>query len=516
MRPRAFVPSRPFLWCAIAAAATAGIFRGADATLPQLAKADAKQTIMVQLAVDADRRREDLKALSRYDVLGVDLPTKRAALHVSRAELREIVAAGFQISFPSQDSELAKLADETPIAVNAGVASYLTPAQIVEFVKQTERDHPGIARTFEVGKTTRGRPIMGIELSSDPDAGDRPVILFNGMHHARELMTVEIMVDLIEQLATGYGNDPEITGWLDRYRIVVVPQVNPDGNQIVHNGTRMWRKNAAGDSSGTFGVDLNRNYPLTWNTCNGSSGTRSSDTYRGPSAGSEPETKAMMALFGRVRPVANISYHTFSEMILYPYGCPNDPNPQLDVYKDMAAKIRAEVIDDYGRKNTYAVGTAPDLLYPTDGDDDGWHYKQWNTISLTIEANNTTQGFQPDYGQWRDVTVERQRGGWKAMLRRVSGAGFHGMVRSSGSLDDISYQVFKKSSAAKDAVAAWQLFAAAGTAPNRVRNGSGLVYQLATPGSYEIRFSRGSTLVKTVPVTVSGTQNTDLGTLSLD
>ena len=72
--------------------------------------------------------------------------------------------------------------------------------------------------------------------------------------------------------------------------------LNVDGNNIVWTTDNMWRKNARGQGNNVYGVDLNRNYSYAWNSCNGSSGSTSSETYRGASAASEPETQALMKL----------------------------------------------------------------------------------------------------------------------------------------------------------------------------------------------------------------------------
>src|SRR5262249_25141832 len=136
---------------------------------------------------------------------------------------------------------------------------------------------------------------------------NKPVILFNGMHHAREVMSPEVALDTIEQLLTKYGTDASITHWVDANEIWVVPMLNVDGNNKVWTYDNYWRKNtrgcpASGTCSSGTGVDINRNYPYAWGSCNGSSGSPSSDTYRGPSAGSEPETNVLMNHVAATRP----------------------------------------------------------------------------------------------------------------------------------------------------------------------------------------------------------------------
>ena len=126
--------------------------------------------------------------------------------------------------------------------------------------------------------------------------------------------------------------------------------LNPDGHQYSVTTNRLWRKNRRNNGDGTFGVDLNRNYGHNWGGP-GSSGDTFSDIYRGPSAFSEPETQAARNFMQQVNPSAVISYHNFSQLVLYPWGNTNSPPPdetllnQLAV--EMANKIRAVHGENY-------------------------------------------------------------------------------------------------------------------------------------------------------------------------
>ena len=62
--------------------------------------------------------------------------------------------------------------------------------------------------------------------------------------------------------------------------------------------------------------DVNRNYPFLWNLCGGST-SRSSDTYRGPSPESEPETQTMRNFIDRLRPETYIDFHSFGQDVLH-------------------------------------------------------------------------------------------------------------------------------------------------------------------------------------------------------
>jgi len=146
-----------------------------------------------------------------------------------------------------------------------------------------------------------------------------------------------------------------------------------------------------------------------------------SQTYRGPSAGSEPETQVMMNFVKNIRPVFNISYHSFSELVLYPYGC--KPGKAQQVVESIGKEM--------GRLLNYKAGTPWELLYNADGGDIDWMFQEMQVIPFVIELNSSSQGgFHPDYKEWRDVTVEKNRVGWQLLLKRMQGPAIVGSVKT--------------------------------------------------------------------------------------
>lgn len=310
---------------------------------------------------------------------------------------------------------------------------YQTPQKIEEFLKDVHGRFPEITKLKVIGKSLEGRDIWAIKISDNvekEEAGE-PAILFNSMHHAREVMTPEIAIDIIDQLTQKYNSDDKITSWVNNYEVWVVPMFNVDGNQKVWDGSSMWRKNTRGG----YGVDINRNYPGSWNTCNGSSSRQSAQDYRGPEAGSEPETQAMMNFVSEITPVFNISYHSYSELVLYPYGC----NPKK-AENDVITTIGKEM----GTKLKYKAGTPWELLYNADGGDIDWMYMEHQVIPYVIEVNSTYEGFQPSYKLYRDKTVERNRSGWMHLLDRLSGSGITGIAKKDQKSIIISESKTKK------------------------------------------------------------------------
>jgi hypothetical protein len=357
------------------------------------------------------------------DVAGIDIKNQSADVVINEAEFKKLQQMGFDVSVTMTKS-LMRSPD----------TQYKRPEDIERLLKDYNQHYPELTQLKEVGKSLLGRPIWAIKISKQANIhqASKPSVLFNGMHHAREVMGPEIALDIIETLLTKYGKDSKVTHWVDSTEIWVLPMFNVDGNHIVWTDDNMWRKNAREN----YGVDINRNYPYAWGSCNGSSGSKWAQDYRGASAGSEPETKVMMNLVKEIRPVFDISYHSYSELVIYPMGCNGKRTQNADVVERIGR--------DLGSKLTYMAGTAWETLYSVDGGDIDWMYSEYQVIPYVIEVSSSADGFQPDYSK-RDSTVELNRGGWQLLLDRLDGPSIHGMIATqTKSETDFSVKVQKK------------------------------------------------------------------------
>ena len=187
---------------------------------------------------------------------------------------------------------------------------------------------------------------------------------------------------------TGYGTDRQITAIVDTTELWFIPVANPDGYDFTFEGERLWRKNLRdnnGDGQITAGdgVDLNRNFPTRWGYDNeGSSPNPGSETYRGPSPASEPETQALDRLFRRITPEFLVNYHSAAELLLYGIGWQvATPSPDDVLYESMAGN---DVI------GSAIPGYDPDIsaeLYTTNGDTDSHMQEAYGTLGFTPEMS---------------------------------------------------------------------------------------------------------------------------------
>ena len=319
-----------------------------------------------------------------------------------------------------------------PLADTAGgreVAAYVDPAELETFLYGEAADHPTITSLSVIGQTYEGRDIFALEISNNPGAPeDKPALLLNGMHHAREVVTPHVVMDAITYLTDGYAAaDPKIVALVATYKIICVPMVNPDGSNRVHTVDNWHRKNMAPVCiGGDQGVDLNRNYPYHWGSgplnCErgtGSSGSECSASYRGPSPSSEAETQAMIALAETHRPVIAVSYHSSGRFIDYPYAC-NDGNPDLSMPEhaviDELMHGTADAI--FGHDGVFYDVYSPIAIGPVNGDDTSWYYAHLGAYPLIIEVATS---FQPSFASGMQ-SVARNRPGWLYLLDRLGEA----------------------------------------------------------------------------------------------
>lgn len=199
-----------------------------------------------------------------------------------------------------------------------------------------------IAATYGPGATFEGRPIPAIRISDNVLTDeDEPAVLFVSAHHCREIVTPELALELVATLLSGYGSDPAITAAVDDHEIWIIPVLNPDGLEYVWNVNNLWRKNRKPHTSGSVGVDLNRNYPFGWDFSCGGSTNSGSQTYRGTHPASEEEVLSLLGLSRARRFAKVIDFHSYAEEVRRGYQCATMPAPIDQVSLDEAAPLAA-------------------------------------------------------------------------------------------------------------------------------------------------------------------------------
>lgn len=293
-------------------------------------------------------------------------------------------------------------------ATFAGIPSYACYPLVEEVGAEGDAlvaAKPNLASWITIGKSWQktqnsgGYDLRVLKLTNSATTGVngvKPKLFIQAGIHAREYTTTPLALEFAKKLVNGYGVDADMTWILDHHEVHILLVTNPDGRKKAETGI-LWRKNTntnyCGATSNSRGADLNRNFTFDWySTSAGSSGNVCSETYRGPSAGSEPEVKAIEAYIktiwadrrgpNRTDPAPadtsgiHLDIHSHGRLLLWPWG------------SNGTAAGNDKQLVTLGRKFAYFNGHTPErsnALYETDGTSDGPSYGDLGVAAYTFE-----------------------------------------------------------------------------------------------------------------------------------
>ena len=208
-----------------------------------------------------------------------------------------------------------------------------TYEQMVRDIKALEDTYPGLVSSEVIGKSVDNRDIYAVRLGR----GDVKITI-SASTHAREWISTNLVMYQIDQYSQAYFNNKKIDGYdvrdlLNKTSIYYVPMVNPDGVTLVQKGAsalsnskQLLRMNNGSNNfkhwkSNANGVDLNRNYPLGWNSnLIADPGRPSSQNLKGYKPLSEPESIALSNFSLQHDFKTAIAYHSSGEVLYWEYG----------------------------------------------------------------------------------------------------------------------------------------------------------------------------------------------------
>ena len=208
---------------------------------------------------------------------------------------------------------------------------------------QLQQDYPAIVNLQTCGRTVEGREIFSLKIGT----GATVLGLAGAMHPGEA--GPELIISALEQVLHG---SPAI---LKECAIAVIPSVNLDSRERLAQGNPWYlRKNSAD-------VDLNRNFPVNWETIGQGYGLSTDDqdsaTYRGAFPASEPEVKAVMRFFADSKPAVIFSFHALAGICDIPaIGAGNVDQSDSEFYERSKRFV-----------NAYGTGLHPELK-----PDDSW------------------------------------------------------------------------------------------------------------------------------------------------
>jgi carboxypeptidase T len=355
---------------------------------------------------------EEIARLSNFDVFEYNnMAEKYVLAAVDRSGMKEIEKLGFRVEVDAEETAnfarlsvpLAQRSAGVGIESIPGYSCYRTVEETYAAAAALAAAHPNLATWSDVGDSWEksagqadGYDMMVLKLTNSAIPGSKPRLFITASIHAREYAPAELATRFAEYLVNSYGTDADVTWLLDYQEIHLMFHANPDGRKEAESGLS-WRKNTdenyCGATSTSRGADLNRNFSFRWGCCGGSSATACNATYRGPSAGSEPETQAiqnyMLAIFPDQRgpnltdPAPGdatgvyVDLHSYAQLVLWPWGFQSGAAPNGPALQTLGRKLA--YFNSYTPQQSY-------VLYVTDGTTDDFLYGELGVAAYTIEV----------------------------------------------------------------------------------------------------------------------------------
>jgi carboxypeptidase T len=384
-----------------------------------------------------------------YDIASF-FPGKYIDLVVDQQQYQDLVAQGYSLAITQTEKQ-----QKENLVVGKALSGYRTYSDLYTELINLQTAHPNICKLFDIGDS-RGKEytatayanykqeIWAMKVSDNVAMEeDEPCIFYMGEHHAREPISLEVAMYILNYIVNNYGVDPTITEDVNNKQIWFIPLVNPNGHKIVLDQVdTWWRKNIHDnngnniiDSGTTDGVDPNRNYDWYW-AGEGASGDPTDETYYGPSAASEPEVQAIQNLCGQHHFVAGITYHSYSELVLFPYGYASDPVAPDQTSLQALAVNMANTIPAAG--GGYYTPEKSSTLYPASGTTDDYAYGQHGTFAYTIEIGTE---FIPAASQVSTICTNNLAAAL-ILLHRVNTLTLTGLVKDANTFLPLQAEVY--------------------------------------------------------------------------
>ncbi|MEK6554849.1 MAG: M14 family zinc carboxypeptidase [Bdellovibrionota bacterium] len=366
------------------------IVKIARTRLIQFATVFTAALVMAASLVSGDSGSLDtvLSSYRVYNLPDETLKTVASKFEITR-RLNDKVNTGFEVIVPvSQRRAFLELAPEALLVERdislevmnvkflSGIENgYKSFEQVMEQLYQLTQSHPDIAQLIEYGKTPNGHPLVALKLSDNVATDeDEPELMLTAATHGDEIITTEILLNLIDQLVAGYKVDPRLTKMIETREIYFIPVVNADGFVKVQRYDGM--------------SDPNRSYPYPEN----------------PTARPTPSINALINFFNSRNFAGSIDFHAYGEMIMYPwaYTYAQVENKDMAIFNPLTQKM--------AQTNSYKYGPISKVIYVAKGSSADYYYWQKRTIAIAIEVGHSKA---PHPSQIPSYTAEQAEATWR-------------------------------------------------------------------------------------------------------
>jgi len=287
----------------------------------------------------------------------------------------------------------------------AAWAQYHTYTQIGSELAATEAAYPTLCKVYNLGQTVQNRPMWAIRISDNVDVDeDEPEVRYISTIHGDEIVGVEMCMNLIDYLVTGYESDPRVTNIVDSIELWIVPCMNPDGF-------------VAGQRYNQNGIDLNRSFP---------------DPFTSPensAAGREPETGNIINWTAGRSFTLGANLHGGTLVVNYPFdnnasgSSVYTASPDDDLFIEISEQYSVHNAPMWSSSSFYHGITNGAAWYAISGGLQDWGYRYMGSNEVTIELSTIKS---PSYSQIPTYWSQNQ----ESMLAYIETAlwGVRGMV----------------------------------------------------------------------------------------
>lgn len=340
--------------------------------------------ILVLLPVFSNGIESFEQVLSSYKVV---TPGEREMSEIARRfEVVRKLPDGYEVIVPAREArELLKLNPaaqllDSDISIPAiprspfktvNVPDYRTLAEVHDEMKKIAADFPKIAKLEVYGKSQQGRDLLALKISDNvTDDETEPEIMLTAATHGDEVITTEILMNLLSRLIENYAKDARLTAIVDNREIYFIPVVNPDG---FFNRSRY-------DNN----VDPNRSYPHP-----GSPNARPTASIRG-----------LLEFFHARNIVGSIDFHAYGEMVMFPWAYTYNAIPEefYTPYNALAGEMAGE--------NGYAFGPISKVIYVAVGSSADYYFWKNKTKAFAIEVGMSKQPMPASIPAYTETQAE--------------------------------------------------------------------------------------------------------------
>jgi hypothetical protein len=252
-------------------------------------------------------------------------------------------------------------------------AGYHSFDQVQAWMHNYAVSNRDLLSVIDYGVSQGGRSLSALHFSGPRSAG-KPVVMITAATHGDELITTEVVMNLVDKLVNAYGKDARLTALIDAHDIYFIPVLNADG----FSETNRYDGN----------VDPNRSYPYPGHE----------------TATPSPSIAAVMKFFSTLNVKGSLDFHAYGELIMYPWAYTHTPiaaapHAQLDALTKRMAET-----------NRYTYGPIADVIYIAPGSSCDYYFWKNPAQNIAIELG---QDKIPDPSEFPAYFASQEESTWR-------------------------------------------------------------------------------------------------------